>query len=239
LVIPDSSRRFVQAVADLRQTLALRQGNTVNQILQLDVGQGADLLNQHPADTFARLVASWWLLKSTTMVRYDRYARHWAQVTSETSIDDFRGDALYARFDRLLSGGSDRLRAGIDELIGAPSLGCTPQDHAAADVVAKGLVPCSLSYAQQLVAGFRFKLPIGLGAGYEALIQPLNPLIAGEANTALNSFASTLTQQTISLSYGPACDCWRVVGYARFYPTRLVPDFGLSLTIARFGTFGT
>ena len=59
-----------------------------------------------------------------------------------------------------------------------------------------------------------------------------------------------LAEQTVGLSYGPACNCWRIEAYATHRPIfpapdsqvrsyRVVPDVGASLTISNFGSFGS
>jgi LPS-assembly protein len=76
----------------------------------------------------------------------------------------------------------------------------------------------------------RFTLGIGLGVRYEAIVQPL----ARKAPTP----TSPLAQQVLGVSYGPACDCWRVEGVATLRRNQHMPDFGLNLTVAGFGSFG-
>ena len=230
----DVRHQMLQGVAAVRQTLAVKQGASVKQLLQLDLGQGFDLLQDRPADAFGRLVAGWGAFTSTSVVHYDSGAHRLAQLTAEAMLDDFRGDAVYARFDRLLQGGSDPLRAGLDSLVGQPYAGCTVQDQFNWNQPG---TPCQPTYAEQVVAGFRFKLPVGLAARYEAIIQPTappsNPPVSG-----IEAFGQKFTQQVAAVSYGPACDCWRVEAHALFHPGTPVPDLGLSLTISRFGTFG-
>lgn len=79
--------------------------------------------------------------------------------------------------------------------------------------------------AAQLVGGGRVRF-WGIGLRYEAIVQPQKP-------------EGKLAQQIAGVSYGPACDCWRVEVHAIFHPGSWTPDFGGTLTLARFGSFGT
>ena len=70
-------------------------------------------------------------------------------------------------------------------------------------------------------------LGIGLGMRYEAVVQPL-------ARTQ-----SPLAQQVLGVSYGPACDCWRIEGVATLRRGQKRPDFGFNLSVAGVGAFGS
>jgi LPS-assembly protein len=235
-----ADRSMLQAIADVRQTLAARQSGKVRQILLLDVGQGFDLLHQKAADTFGRLVATQGAFSTTAVLRYDQQAARLAQFSSEVAVDDARGNGAYARFDRLLQGGGDRFRAGLDSLLGTPYV-CSPQDYvqvAAANPIPGGPQPQCPSFAEQLSAGFRFKLPFGLAGRYDAIVQPLGTPPPSTVASGLDKLSYKFAQQVAALSYGPACDCWRVEAHAVFFPSTPVPNLGVSLTISRFGTFG-
>jgi LPS-assembly protein len=229
-------------VVDVRQTLDLKRKGTVQQVLLLDLGQDFDLLENRAADAFGRLVGSFGPFTTTTVLRFDVGGRKLDQLSTEAMVDDKRGNAVYARYDQLLQGGSDALRAGIDTLVGEPYV-CTPQDQLAlAAAVAAGNTTQTVcpGYAEQLTAGIRFKLPMGLGARYEALVQPLaqpTPSIASPVPTSLQRFGAKIPQQTAGISYGPACDCWRFEVHAAIFPVG-APSVGASLTISHFGTFG-
>ena len=48
-----------------------------------------------------------------------------------------------------------------------------------------------------------------------------------------------LAQHTLGFSYAPACDCFRLEVTATQRPLdTLVPNFGATLTISHFGSFG-
>jgi hypothetical protein len=62
----------------------------------------------------------------------------------------------------------------------------------------------------------------------------------------------SLSQQSLTVSFTPACDCWRVDFYARqgladradekkdgiHLPSLPVPDFGFTFSASRFGSIG-
>ena len=56
----------------------------------------------------------------------------------------------------------------------------------------------------------------------------------GEKVTSL-----VFSQHSLAVSYAPACDCFRLDLIATQRPAiKLIPDFSVSLTISRFGSFG-
>jgi LPS-assembly protein len=201
---------FVHAVAQVSQTLFLGEAAQRREVLRLTLGQGMDLSASEGTpmlrDSFARVSAAWRVLSAAANVRFDPNELQVTQLSAELALDNGKGAALYGRYEDLLVVGSDRLRRGIDTLVGPP-----------ADDPRR---------AQLLGAGMRFTLGIGLGLRYEAVVQPL-----------AKEF-SPLAQQTLGVSYGPACDCWRVEGVATLRRGQSRPDFGMSVSIAGFGSFG-
>ncbi len=213
---------FLHAVVEVSQALQLKQGGARREVLRLRLGQGFDLTPHAPTfggrpaegqegpllrDTFARLSTGFWLLRAGALVRFDPNTSRITQLSAEASVDNGHGEALYARYDDLLAVGPDRLRRGLDALVGPAAEG--------------------QARAQLLVAGARMSLGIGLGLRYEALVQPLATL------------QSPLAQQVLGVSYGPACDCWRLEGVATLHRGRSRPDFGFNLTMTGLGTFGS
>jgi LPS-assembly protein len=212
---------FLHAVVELTQALQIKQGDQRREALRLRLGQGFDLSRHAPMfdnqpaegqeepllrDAYARLTASAGVLNGGALVRYDPNTQRIAQLSLDATIDNGSGEALYVRYDDLLAEGSDRLRRGIDALVGPTAE--------------------SQARAQLLVAGARMSLGIGLGMRYEAIVQPL-------ARTQ-----SPLAQQVLGVSYGPACDCWRIEGVATLRRGQK-PDFGFNLSVAGVGAFGS
>ena len=157
--------------------------------------------------SFARLVTQVERFSGQWVLRYDPNNREISQLSAEVRVDVPHA-SLFGRYDDLLAVGSDRLRRGLDALVGPAASPGTQR-------------------AQFLTAGTQATLGFGLGVRYEAIVQP-------QARSE-----SPLSQQTLGVSYAPACNCWRVEGQARLARGQARPDFGLSLTVTGVGTFGT
>jgi LPS-assembly protein len=210
---------FLQAVVEVSQSLQLKRADQRREVLRLRLGQGFDLTRHAPTfgggepiaggvlrDTYARVNASAGVLNAGALARFDPNTSQISQLSADAAIDNGQGEALYFRYDDLVAMGSDRLRRGIDALVGP--------------------VAESQARAQLLVAGARLSLGIGLGLRYEAIVQPL-------------AAKSPLAQQVLGVSYGPACDCWRIEGVATLRRDEGRPDFGINLSVAGVGAFGS
>jgi LPS-assembly protein len=218
LAVPSDG--FFQGVAEIRQELGVRRGGAYRDLLRLDVGQGFDLRSWRVADTYLRTSFHEGWLGLSGVVRYDVPRRLFSQVSATLSVDDRRGNGLAVSYDRLLDLGSDPLRAGIDELVGRPLSLVLPAG-------------APFGRAEQIGGGIRAAFPFGLGARYEAVVQP--------------AAAQKIVQQLIGLSYGPGCNCWRLEVHAWLRPASatggvlgsgLTADFGASLTLQQFGAIG-
>ncbi|WP_164017215.1 LPS-assembly protein LptD [Pyxidicoccus trucidator] len=238
------TRGFLHAILAVDQTLRLKRGNDLREPLRLRIGQGFDL-TRHASipgseqdtgpvlrDTFARLSASAGVLTAGGQIRMDPNTGRVTQLSADFNIDNGKGSALYARFDDLLvtnplavevgadplDVGPDAVRRRLDTLVGSASF------------EAPGLPAAKRE--QTLIAGTRLRLGFGLGVRYEAYVQPLY-----EDPTTQES-QSPLSQQTLGLSYGPACDCWRIEGVL-VLRRGVSPEFGgINLSVAGFGSFG-
>jgi LPS-assembly protein len=212
LGVDGRGQRFLHAVAQVTQVLQQEDAGQRREALRLTLGQGMDLSAGEGEtvlrDTFARMSAQWGVIFAGGQLRWDPNNARVTQLSADLTLDNGRGAALYGRYDDVLVVGSERLRRGIDALVG-------PRADQPERV-------------QQLVAGMRFTLGIGLGLRYEALVQP----------TAVEDL-SPLVQQVLGVSYGPACDCWRAEGVATLRRGQTSPDFGLNLSVAGFGSFGS
>jgi LPS-assembly protein len=251
------NRARVQAVAEVRNRLVQRGGR---ELLRLDLGQGLDLLSRttpgpgggpldgasgvNPArlaESYARLGASigWF-----TLAGQGRLEPRWrktpqsapaprvTRVSASASCDFPGGHGLSAAYENVLDDGTNRARAPIDLLFGDP------------------VVASAESRAQLLVAGARTRLgPVGLRYDVVLVNRPTSRRDV-EGNFVLNARGEVIqdpllsfAQQTVGLSWTPACDCWRldvsVTNRLTGTGTLGPPEFGASFTVSRFGTIGT
>ncbi len=206
-------RRFLHGVVELRQQLLARNGQAVREVARLDLGQGFDLLSRDWGDAAVRASVAHPPFTFSALARIDVATGTLAQLSANLSVDSGRGDALYAAYERLDAEGSRRTRQSIDALVGPPA----PKLEDA--------------FAEQLTFGGRASLRFGLTLSYDVLVQRTTQKLS-------------VGQHVLGLSYGPACDCWRVSGYLAQRaagPALLtrMPEFGITLTLSRFGSFGT
>ncbi len=239
------TRGFLQAVLAVDQTLRFKRGNVIREPLRLRIGQGFDLTRHVPAagkvddpgpilrDTFARLSATAGILTAAGTLRYDPNAGRISGLAAEVNVDDGKGHAAYARFDDLLSISNDARLLGVDPRSVGPDVVRRSLDTLVGGLsrVEPGLPPAER--VQALIAGTRLKLGFGLGVRYEAIVQPLyrDPRTQEKGNP--------LAQQTFGLSYGPACDCWRVEGVMTLRRELGLEFSGVNLIVANFGSFGS
>jgi len=236
---------FVQGVAQISQKLIHQEGAAIRRFIGLDIGQGFDLKTGSAADTFARLTASAAPLSGTILWRYDLRASRLARFSTNVGFDNARGLNLWLSYDNLILAGPDNMRRGIDELVG-PAV--TDQNL--------------FQRNQQLTLHAGIKFNFGIALSYDVLATPLtDPRCLSDPNAERPSFCPdpsasplpmpwTIRQQVFVLSINPSCDCWRLDVSALIRrpfilpeflgnPTvPLKPDFAVTFTLARFGSFG-
>jgi LPS-assembly protein len=260
---------LVQGLAEIRQELGLRRGGAYRELLRLDLGQGFDLGGGRVAvaETFARTAFQEGPVTITGMARFDLPTRIMTQVAGRLDLNVGNGNALSVSYDNLLVGetlvftsatspavavevGRDPLRPSLDALTGRPlsvELGDKPVRCDSLREAVKSDAPPPFgeklrcySRAEQLVGGMSVALPLGIGGRYEAVVQP--------------AAVFKVPQQLIGLSYGPGCNCWRLEAHTWLRPacpqdkpncgggllhSGLQADFGASLSLHQFGSFGT
>lgn len=217
---PGVARRFLHTVVELHQTLRSRQGDARNELIRLTLGQGFDL------SRYAPTLGGGTVLEDDPLIR-DTFGRVSVNVGRLSGNGTLRYDPntnqlaqLSADFRIDVPQGS--LFARYDDLLGVGS----DRLRRSLDALV-GPARTSPQRAQFLTAGTHVTLGFGLGIRYEAIVQP-------QARSE-----SPLSQQWFAVSYGPACNCWRVEGVARLERGRARPDFGVNLTVTGVGTFGT
>lgn len=222
---PRRQTGFLQGTAQITQRLFRRDSFGVKELLRLDLGEGYDLRNGNLGDAFARAVGSTGPFNANALLRYDVRIHRVAQASAGAAFEK-PGYGFSVQYDNLITGGPDRLRRGIDMLVGPPR-GKAEGDERAQILSAR--------------AGIRFKF--GLGIRYEVNATPRIPSCALAVPPTCSPEAAqpgwSLLQQSASLSFSPSCDCWRFEVLAFLPAGQKVPDFAATLTLARFGSFGT
>jgi LPS-assembly protein len=212
--------RFLHAVVALEQTLRSRRGTTQTELLRLTLGQGFDLSRHAP--TFGQGL----VLTEDPAVR-DTFGRLSATLGRLSGSGIIRYDPNSEQISQLsadfrISADRGELYARYDDLSGVGS----DRLRRSLDALV-GPARTSAQRARFLTAGTQVTLGFGLGMRYEAIVQP----------QARNE--SPLSQQFLAVSYGPACNCWRIEGVAKLSRGQTLPEFGVNLTVAGVGTFGS
>lgn len=246
------NRPRVQAVAELRNRLIEAGGR---EVLRLEVGQGFDLLSpvtpgpggvfepQTQTTTFnrPRLAESYGRLNAivgpATLAGLVRVEPLWrptpdaparprvTRAAASVNADLPLGFGLRTSYEFLLDDGSNRSRAPVDLLFGDP------------------VIASATSKAQLWTAGASARFG-NLGLRYDIVFlnRLITPLDATGA-AILPSTLFTLGQQTLSVTWTPACDCFRldatVMQRLSDNGTLLLPEFvGFNFSISKFGSFG-
>jgi LPS-assembly protein len=241
-----STTSFVHGVAQLSQKLVQTEGTAVRRFIGLDIGQGFDLQTGAAADAFARAMLVARPLNAAVVFRYDTRASRLAQFSANAGFDEGKGVAFSFQYDNLILAGPDNLRKGIDELVGPPATANASRQP--------------FDRAQTLTAHVGIKFKFGLALSYDITVSPENDIRCQPSQDpnapALPAFCSesplpapwTIRQQVVTLSINPSCDCWRLDVRGLFPRQYIIPgfqassgpliDFGITLTLARFGSFG-
>ncbi len=250
-----STTTLVQGVVQLSQKLVQTEGAGLRRFIRLDIGQGFDLQAGSAADAFARLTTVAAPLSAGVIWRYDMNAARIAQFSTTAGFNDLKGRDFSLQYDNLILAGPDNLRRGIDELVGPPVA-----------AVSTSRKPFDRAQTLTAHAGIRFKF--GIALAYDITVSPendfrcqMNPMpdapplpafcLDDSGMTKVPPPAPwTIRQQLVTLSINPSCDCWRVDVRALFRREFILPDFrgnpanpfkpdfGITLTLARFGSFG-
>jgi LPS-assembly protein len=114
--------RLLQAIAAVSTRLSRRSGG---EMLRLEVGQGLDLAAGTLGDSFGRLELRPRYFSATTTARFDSQGGRFSAANANLGLDDGHGDGLWLGYDFLADGGTDRMRAGLDDLFGPASTGGT------------------------------------------------------------------------------------------------------------------
>lgn len=227
--VPGISSR-VQGIVELRQRLM--QGN--NELLRVDVGQGAELSGPRMDPTLGEFYGrvgsriGWFSAQGT--LRFDPLAQRVAydgvtavmpgaftRASGRVEVDDFRGHGAYFSYENMLMEGTMRSRQPIDLLF----------------LIDRGYT--SATRVQMITFGAKWNFgPIS--ARYDAMLFEKPVEGAPELGTPL-----TFQQHSVGIGFAPACDCWRVdlLATQQLYPKPAFPGVGFSVTISRFGSIGT
>ncbi|MFY0522616.1 hypothetical protein ACN28I_05200 [Archangium gephyra] len=222
---------FFQGQVALRQKVLRRVGTTgTAELGRLDVVQGVDFLERRLGETSGRIRAVMGPVTAEARGRLDLFTPEVDERLTQLSanigwniIPNRLG--VSAGYERALAS-SERVRRPIDMLLPPPLGPQVPSPGA-------GLA-CSNPDAlvntpvDRVLAGASASFPFGLNVGYGAEVQRKDPARCD---------VPELFAQTLSVSFSPSCDCWRLNSWARVGPgTNL--DWGLSVTVLNLGTFG-
>jgi LPS-assembly protein len=123
-------------------------------------------------------------------------------------------------------GGSSAQRRGLDALVGSP--------------LPANALQGSLLHTITLSAQVNF--PYGLGLSYGGTLYPSAPPLQPNVDysTGLLGPHPFFGQQQLSVTFAPACNCWRLDVGLRTYPglPASFPQVVVDFTVAGFGTFG-
>ena len=220
---------FFQAQVALRQKLLARAGTGTRELGRFDVVQGVDFLERRLGETSGRILAVLGPVTAEARGRLDLFTpeteERLTQLSARIGWNIHPRLSVNAGYERALAG-SEQVRRPIDMLLPPPLAPQEPGPGAA--------VSCSSADAfankpiDRVLLGADTRLPFGLNVGYAAEVQRKDPARCDVAE---------LFSQTLSVSFSPSCDCWRLNSWARVGPGTSF-DWGLSVTVLNLGTFG-
>lgn len=222
---------FFQGQVALRQKVLGRAGPSgTSELGRLDLVQGVDFLERRLGETSGRLVAVLGPVTAEARGRMDLFTpdvdERLTQLSAKLGWRIIpRRLSVSAGYERALAS-SERVRRPIDMLLPPPLAPQAPSPGAEAS--------CSSPAAfvnkpiDRLLLGAEGSFPFGLNVGYGAEVQRKDPARCDVAE---------LFSQTLTVSFSPSCDCWRLNSWARVGPGTNF-DWGLSVTVLNLGTFG-
>ncbi|MBF5044320.1 LPS-assembly protein LptD [Aggregicoccus sp. 17bor-14] len=230
---PDAG--FLQARLELRQSLARKDARgAVSELARLELSQGMDLRTGRLGTLLGRLRTALGPVSGGAEAELDpeaqRSSERLARVGADAQWQVLRPLTLRGNFERTFLS-SERLRRGLDALVGEPLPPCSE--------VVRGTQPCAqegrpLLLGTRAGAGASLRLGFGLGLDYGLSLLRRPPKDAPGGPGKL-----WLEYQTVGVSYSPSCDCWRVDTRLTLRPGVPRPEFGFTVTLAKFGSFGS
>jgi LPS-assembly protein len=181
----------VQGVASLTTRIA-RKGR--GDLFRLELGQGYGLTSGQASDLWIRLDATPGLVSGTVSARHDVARHRLTSLSGRLRLDDGRGNSFALGYDRLARGrqdvplqpakpgGTDQMRAGLDELFGLSADGLSGGDD------------------DQASAEIRLSVFAGMSVRYTAYLTQLDT----------RPFDRKFFSHGAGLTLGSSCDCWKL-----------------------------
>lgn len=222
-----STQAQLQATAEIRQRLTRRGVD----VLRLDLGQGVQLggHSRGLGESWGRLAGAFGWFSGAVAARVDARLGELTRASATATVEDGAGHGGSLSYENLIDEGTDRSRKPIDLLFALPR------------ALRSGV------RAQAVSAGVHWRLG-GFGLRYDLLIldRVFSAQVPAGVPTAIHLELAPV-QHSVGVSYAPACDCFRLELSATQRPVLdakqrlsflVVPDFGATLTISHFGSFG-
>ncbi|MGZ3459336.1 MAG: LPS-assembly protein LptD, partial [Archangium sp.] len=219
---------FFQGLVALRQKVLVRTGTTTRELGRFDVTQGVDFLERRLGETSGRLLAALGPVTAEATGRLDLFTpqlqERLTQLSARARWNILPEVGVTAGYERT-RGSSEQVRRPIDMLLPPPLPPPTPVSGGGScsnDDLAK-------KPFDRVLLGGEAHFKFGLGVLYDAEVYRRDP--AGCDVLRMNA-------QRLTLSYSPSCNCWRIDAYARLLPAPAKFDYGMTVTLANFGSFG-